>query len=794
MIDGPDEQGIIIHDGVIGGDEDFDNIPEQLPVLPLNDVVLFPGMVIPLVVDTKRSIKLVDSVISGSQFMITALQRNHAIPDDQVEEADLYEHGCQTRVLKMLKFPDDTVRVLVQGLSRCRMTSFVGGHDFLVARYDVLNDSAEDSLEIEALARNASQRFLEVITMSPTLPEELKVAVFNADNPGQLSDIIASNLNMTLKERQMLLKSARPRIRLKRLTKLLNREREVLRLGTEIQNKVSETFNQNQRETILREQLKAIQTELGELDQQQVDNREIEEKVLAAGLPPDVLAVANKERKRLLALPTASPEYGVIRTYLDWITELPWSKTTDDRLDIEAARRVLDKDHYDLVKIKDRILEFLAVLKLKQNLKGPILCLAGPPGVGKTSLGQSIARALGRKFIHMSLGGVRDEAEIRGHRRTYIGALPGRIIQGLRNAGTCNPVFMLDEIDKLGSDFRGDPSSALLEVLDPEQNNSFSDHYLDVPFDLSRVLFITTANVTHTIPPALLDRMEVLQLSGYTQQEKLQIARKYLVPKQIRAHGLKRSQIALHQEAIKKVIQGYTREAGVRNMEREIANLCRKTARHIATGGRKVTIDAKQVRSFLGPPRFEAESAESQNDPGVATGLAWTPTGGDILFIEVTRMEGKGQLILTGSLGDVMKESARTALSYVQSRAEQFGIREGLLDKADIHIHVPSGAIPKDGPSAGVAIATALVSLVTERSVAGDLAMTGEISLRGKVMPVGGVKEKVLAAARAGIKRIILPEKNRVDLEDVPPEIRKSLRFKYVSRIDEAVRYALRKS
>jgi len=565
----------------------------------------------------------------------------------------------------------------------------------------------------------------------------------------------------------------------------------VLRLGTEIQHKVSETFAKSQRDFFLREQIKTIRKELGEDDPQGLDQKELTEKIAKARMPKEVLEAANKEKERLAAIPAASPEYAVIRTYLDWLTELPWAVSTQDMLDIAKAREILDADHYDLKKVKDRILEYLAVLKLKRDLKGPILCFVGPPGVGKTSLGQSIARALGRKFIRMSLGGVRDEAEIRGHRRTYIGALPGRIIQGLRKAGSRNPVFMLDEIDKLGMDFRGDPSSALLEVLDPEQNSTFSDHYLNVPFDLSGVLFITTGNLLDPMPPALRDRMEVLELPGYTLTEKLHIARKYLVPKQIRNHGLTKSLIAFPDAALENIISDYTREAGVRNLEREIANACRKVARDVAEGKRqKHTIRPELLHSLLGPKKYEAETAEKLAEPGVVTGLAWTPAGGDILFVEATQMPGRGQLILTGSLGDVMKESARAALSYMRANAARFGLVIRGDDKTDIHIHVPAGAIPKDGPSAGIAIMLALYSLLLKKPVPPDIAMTGEITLRGKVMPIGGVKEKVLAATRAGIRRIILPERNRRDLEEIPPEVRDKVRFKFVATVDEAIRFA----
>ncbi len=775
------------------GSEDV--IPKVLPVLPLSDVVLFPSMVAPLVVTTAKSIRLIDSVVSGTRFLITVLQKDRAAQDDEVTFGDLHEFGCVARLIKMLKFPDETVRILVQGISRCHISRPEENKHFLEAHCLSLKDEIEDSVEVSALLRNASQRFQEIITLSPALPEELKIAVFNIEDPGKLTDLIASHLNMTLEERQALLEDYRPKSRLNRLATLLNRELEVLRIGTEIQHKVSETFSKTQREFFLREQMKAIKQELGEKDQQTVDVQEIDRKIAGAKMPPDAHEAAKKERDRLMTIPTASPEYAVVRTYLDWLTELPWAVTTEDMLDIRKARKILDQDHFDLKKIKDRILEFLAVLKLKKDLKGPILCFMGPPGVGKTSLGQSIARALGRKFVRMSLGGMRDEAEIRGHRRTYIGALPGRIIQGLRKAGTRNPVFMLDEIDKLGVDFRGDPAAALLEVLDPEQNTSFTDHYLNVPFDLSSVLFITTGNMVDTIPIALRDRMEILELPGYTLTEKVCIAEKYLVPKEIEAHGMKGTQVAFERKAIEHIIADYTREAGVRNLDREIANICRKIARGIAEGrAGKVVVTPQKLHGFLGHKVFESEAAERVTDPGVATGLAWTPTGGDILFIEATQMAGRGSLILTGSLGDVMKESARAALSYIRANSRKLSLDRNFARHLDFHIHVPAGAIPKDGPSAGLAIVVALMSLVTQRPVAGDVAMTGEITLRGKVMPVGGIKEKALAAARAGIRRVVLPKRNERNLEDLPPEVRRKLQFIFVRNVDETLRYVLSES
>lgn len=787
--DAPESPG---HSAVVpareGGGE---TLPEILPVLPLNDIVLFPGMIAPLVANTARSIKLLEDAGATTRLLIASLQKNREAPDDQVGLQDVMSFGCICRLLKMLRFPDETVRVLVQGVARCRIVGEAEPAPYLRARYVVIEDANEESsIEAEALARAASTLFQEIITMSPTLPDELKIAVVNIEEPGRLSDLIAANLNLTLEDRQKLLEENRPIERLKMLAPLLTREREVLRVGNEIQSQVTQSFAKTQRDFFLREQLKAIKKELGEIDQQQLDANEFEEKIKKARMPPEVEKVARKEVERLAAIPAMSPEYGLIRTYLDILCELPWSVTTEDNLDIARAAKILDEDHYDLKKVKERILEYLSVLKLKRDLKGPILCFVGPPGVGKTSLGQSIARALGRAFVRVSLGGIRDEAEIRGHRRTYVGAMPGRIIQSLRKAGSRNPVFMLDEIDKLGADFRGDPAAALLEVLDPAQNHSFSDHYLDVPFDLSRILFIGTCNIVDTMPPPLRDRMELIELPGYTQQEKVFIAEKHLIPRQIENHGLKPEQIEIPRETVERVIADYTREAGVRNLDRELASLCRKAARRIAEGkAQRVVVRPNLLRSWLGPVRFESETAEKRTEPGVVTGLAWTATGGDILFIEATKMPGKGNLILTGSLGEVMKESARAALSYVRAHAEEWGLDPKFAENTDFHIHVPAGAIPKDGPSAGLAMLAALYSLVTGRPVPADVAMTGEITLRGRVMAVGGIKEKVLAAARAGIREIIMPLPNRRHLADVPAEVRRAITFHFVRTAKAALQF-----
>jgi len=770
-------------------------VPELLPVMPLSNFVLFPGMVAPLVVTTDESKKLVKKLSERAPHFITALQRKEEIDEANLTTDDIYRVGCVARLIKTLKFPDGSTHVLVEGMSRCELQDLNNAGKFTMAHYTMIKDEVDESLETEALSRSATEKFQQLVTMSPNMPDELSVAIFNMDKPEQLSDLIATNLPIPPEVRQSLLADNHPGRRLKTLMEFVNREYQILLLGNKIESKVHESFTKTQREIFLREQLKTIQKELGEDDPQATEILELEKNLDAAKLPKEARAAADKELQRLKAVPPASPEHGVIRTYLDVLSELPWNKSTEDHLDILAAEKILNKDHYGLEKVKERILEYLSVLKLKKDMKGPILCLAGPPGVGKTSLGKSVARALGREFVRMSLGGMHDEAEIRGHRRTYIGAMPGRIIEGLRRCGANNPVFMLDEIDKVGADFRGDPASALLEVLDPEQNDTFNDHYLDIDFDLSKVLFITTANVLDTIPGPLRDRMEVIHISGYTLLEKVHIARRYLVPKAIKAHGLKRGQIKFTAEALECIIGGYTAEAGVRNLERQIANVCRKVARGFAEGKtRPVEVTQKKIKGFLGPVKVDRDLAEQKAMTGVVTGLAWTPYGGDILFIEATRMAGKGQLILTGSLGDVMKESARAALSYLRANAATFKIDEEIFAKSDIHIHVPAGATPKDGPSAGVAISLAILSMLQNKPIRPDLAMTGEISLRGRVLPVGGVKEKVLAAARAGIKHIMLPEKNKIDLADIPDDVKKKLTFKTVKNIDQALRYALKLS
>lgn len=766
-------------------------IPEVLPVLPLRGIVIFPSQIHPFLVSRPASLKLIDEVGQTNRIIALAAQKN---PEDENPTPEsVFRHGTAVRILKMLRYPDQSVRVLVQGIARIELVEFTQADPYFKARVKRPEETFVADKEIDALQAHLLSQFSKFVSLVPYLPDELQGIAMQVREPGRLTDLVASYLKIAVEEAQDLLFTTDVRQRLEKLISILTREIELLELGHKIQSQVQTELNKNQREYYLRQQLKAIQKELGEGDARSSEIEELEKKLEAARMPEEARKAAEKELDRLRMIPPESAEHTVVRTYLDWLVSLPWSISTEDNLDIRHAREVLDEDHYDLEKIKERILEFLAVRKLKKDTKGPILCFVGPPGTGKTSLGRSIARALGRKFVRLSLGGIRDEAEIRGHRRTYIGALPGRIIQGIRNAGSNNPLFILDEVDKLGADFRGDPAAALLEVLDPEQNNSFADHYLDVPFDLSQVLFLTTANVLDTIPHALRDRMEVLELPGYTEEEKLQIVKRHLLPKQLAENGLGDRKIELTPEAAAEIIRSYTREAGLRNLEREIARVFRKIARAVTEGEvppEKIT--PEMVRGYLGPPRFFQEVAERTQEPGVATGLAWTANGGDILFIESTRMSGQKGLTLTGSLGDVMKESMQAALSYIRSRADRLGIPSDFFDKSDIHVHVPAGAIPKDGPSAGVTIAASLASLLTGRPVRSDVAMTGEITLRGKVLPVGGIKEKVLAARRAGIKTIILPRRNESDLEDVPEELRRELKMVFVDTVDEVLAAALR--
>jgi len=765
--------------------------PEELPILPIRESVLYPKMILPFMVSQERLIKLIDAALVTNKMIGIVALRNKEATD--VKPGDLHEVGCAAYILKMLKMPNNSIRLLIQGISRIRLTEFTQEEPYLRAKITTLQDYGEKTTEVQALMVGVKGIFQKFVEMAPNLPAELTIMAMNLDEPGVLADLIASTLNIPLEDKQDILETLEVKERLAKVNVLLNKELSVMELGSKIQSQVREGIDKTQREYFLREQLKAIQKELGEKDERTAEIEELRQRLIQAKLPPEAMKEAERELDRLAKMPPAAAEYTVARTYLDWLIDLPWAISTEDNLDITQAQKVLDEDHYDLEKVKKRILEYLAVRKLKADMKGPILCFVGPPGTGKTSLGKSIARALGRKFIRMSLGGVRDEAEIRGHRRTYVGALPGRIIQGIRKAGSNNPVFMLDEIDKLGMDFRGDPSSALLEVLDPEQNYSFSDHYLEVPFDLSKVMFITTANILDPIPPALRDRMEVLDLPGYTEEEKLGIAKDFLVPKQIEAHGLSKENIKFEDQALRRITLEYTREAGVRNMEREIANICRGVARKVAEGQKGLTVvEAESVPSFLGPAKFFSEVAERTSEPGVATGLAWTPTGGDILFIEATRMKGRKGFSLTGQLGEVMKESAQAALSYVRAKAKTLKIPENFFDSSDIHIHVPAGAIPKDGPSAGVTIFTAITSLLTGRPVRNDVAMTGEITLRGLVLAVGGIKEKILAARRAGITTVILPKRNEKDLQEVPEQVKKDMKFHFVQRMDEVIRIALK--
>jgi ATP-dependent Lon protease len=785
---------------ILGGAEKSDalprissrSLPDTLPTLGLSDIVIFPGAVVPLLVETGPSLKLIDDIVAGDRLFAAVLQRKPEIAEPLPE--DLHEVGCASRLSKMVKFPDGTARVLVEGLWRIRLTKYAPPAPYLRASYELLRDETEDTIELQAMLRNAHRQFEEIARMSTALSDQVKVAALNTEHPGHFADLIAANLNLSLEERQKLLETVSVRERLQKLLPLLNREQEVLTLSSKIQSDVASSIAKTQRDFFLREQMRAIQRELGEGETGSGETKSLREKIEQTPMPAEARKAAEQELERLQQTPPAAAEYAVGRNYLDWILSLPWEKSTEDKLDLKAAARILNEQHFGLTKVKDRLLEFIAVIKRRKQIKGPILCLVGPPGVGKTSLGKSVADALGRKFARISLGGMRDEAEIRGHRRTYVGALPGRIIQTLRRVESRNPVILLDELDKVGADFRGDPAAALLEVLDPAQNNTFTDHYLDLPFDLSRVLFITTANWLEPIHPALRDRLEVIELPSYTESEKLQIAKRYLVPRQIEEHGLTRKDVKFTDSALRKLIREYTREAGVRQLEREIAALSRKATRKIISQNGKaatVKLEAENLKDFLGHAPFIAETAEKITEYGIATGLAWTPFGGDVLFIEATRMRGRGNLLLTGSLGEVMKESAQTAMSYLRSQARLLDLDLSDYNKFDIHIHVPAGATPKDGPSAGVTIVAALASLLTKRRVRFRMAMTGEISLRGRVLRVGGIKEKVLAASRFGIKEIILPEQNRPDWLDVPAEVRARLKAHFVGHIADVLRLAL---
>jgi ATP-dependent Lon protease len=784
-------------------------VPETLPVLPLRETIPLPDTLIPLAVGQERSVRLIDDVLRGNRMLVMVASRHPEVeapgPDD------LFEVGVVGAIARMIKVPDGTMRVLVQGGQRVHIDRWVRESPYLVAEISELPDVAPaETAELEALTRNVQQTFSSIVEGNPYLPEELQLAIANIDDPSTLSHLIAGSLRLKPEEKQGLLEEADVARRLRRLVDILARELEVISIGSEIQNQVQSEIDKSQREFVLRQQLDAIRRELGEFDESAAEANELRQQLDAIALPEEVRRQVDRELKRLEALPTQAAEHGMIRTWLEWIATLPWDKTTDDNLDLEHARTVLDEDHYDIEQVKDRILEFLAVRKLmaasaaggrESEARGSILSFIGPPGVGKTSLGRSIARALGRKFERISAGGVRDEAEIRGHRRTYIGAMPGTIIRALRDAGSKNPLFMIDEIDKMGSDWRGDPSSAMLEVLDPEQNATFRDHYLDVPFDLSSVMFITTGNTTDTIPGPLLDRMEVIQLAGYTEEEKLEIAKRYLVPRQIERNGLRKSWISFSERALRAIIRDYTREAGVRNLERQIGTVCRKVAREVAessdsaNGKRpaKASISEARARELLGRPRYYPEVKRRTRGPGVATGLAWTPVGGDVLFIEATSYPGKGRLTITGQLGEVMRESAQAALSYVRGHHAEItpGLGEDWFANNDIHIHVPAGAIPKDGPSAGVTMATALTSLISARPVRDDVAMTGEITLTGQVLPIGGLKEKALAAQRSGIRTVIAPAPNQADVEEIPEHLRRDLEFVFVEEIGEVLAVAL---
>ncbi len=768
------------------------SLPGELAIIPGGQGAVFPSMMVPITVSDEKTIKLIDDAVAGDRILGIFAQRQGV---EEAPPANLYEIGTAAGIVRMLKMPDGTVHALLQGIHRVRLVELVQVEPYLKGKIDKVEEELEKTPELEALMRNILALFQKLVSLAPNLPDELSVAAVNLVEPGVVADFVAAHSNLKPEESQEILETLDVRKRMEKLTTFVNRELEILELGTKIQSQVKSEMDKTQREFLLREQLKAIQKELGETDERTMEINELQAKIEEAQLPPEAAKEAERELDRLSKMPPQAAEYTTARTYLEWLTSLPWAISTEDNLDVAQAQRILDEDHYDLEKVKERILDYLAVRGLKGDMKSPILCFVGPPGTGKTSIGKSIARALGRKFIRMSLGGIRDEAEIRGHRRTYVGALPGRIIQSIHRAGSNNPVFMLDEIDKIGADFRGDPSAALLEALDPEQNFAFSDHYLEVPFDLSKVMFITTANIMDPVPPALRDRMEVLELPGYTEVEKLHIAKKFLIPKQLEENGLSTGLLKISDNAVLAIARYYTREAGLRNLEREIGTICRKRARMVAEGDKsKTTVTPKKLVEFLGQRKFRHEVAERSDEIGVATGLAWTPAGGDVLFVESTLMPGKGNLILTGQLGDVMQESARAALSYARSKAASLRITEDFYSKNDVHIHVPAGAIPKDGPSAGVTMAVSLVSALTKRPVSKDVAMTGEVTLRGKVLPVGGIKEKVLAANRAGIKKVVLPRDNDKDLEEVPQHVREELKFSFVESVDEVLKATLKKA
>jgi ATP-dependent Lon protease len=769
-------------------------IPDQLPLLPVRDIVVFPYMVLPLFVGREMSIKAIEAALAGNRMIFLATQK--ALDVENPTPDDIHVIGTVGIIMRMLKLPDERIKILVQGLSKAKISGYIQTDPYYSVRIEKINETkaASSTLESEAVMRTVKEQIERIVSLGKVLIPDVMVVIENLEDPGRLADMIASNLGLKVEVTQSVLEITEPLKRLRQISEILAKEIEVLSMQQKIQAQAKGEMDKTQREYFLREQLKAIQKELGELDERAEEVAEFRKRVKDAKMPEKVLKETEKQLKRLEKMHPDTAESATVRTYLEWMVELPWSKKSKDNLDLRAANKVLNEDHYDLEKVKERILEYLAVRKLKEKMKGPILCFVGPPGVGKTSLGKSIARALGREFVRISLGGVRDEAEIRGHRRTYVGALPGRMIQGMKQAGTSNPVFMLDEIDKVGMDFRGDPSAALLEVLDPEQNNTFTDHYLGVPFDLSEVMFITTANLIDPILPALRDRMEIIEIPGYTEEEKLGIAQRYLIPRQLNEHGITEKHVKIVEAAIRQIIIHYTREAGVRNLEREIANVMRKVAKKVAEGkGLGFPVNAGNLHKYLGVPKFVPESELEKDEIGVATGLAWTEAGGDVLYIEATVMKGKGALTLTGHLGDVMKESAQAALSYVRSREKTLGINPDMFTKQDLHIHVPAGAIPKDGPSAGITMATAIASAMAQVPTRRDLAMTGEITLRGRVLPIGGLKEKILAAKRARLTAVILPKRNKKDLDEIPKHILKGIQLVFADTMDDVMKVALRR-
>ena len=780
---------------IIEEDDKTTEIPTTLPLLPVRDVVIFSDMLLPLFVGREKSVRSVEDAVNGNGFVFLATQKDPTV--ENPSQDDIYRTGTVGRVLRMLKLPDGRVKVLVQGLTKGNIAKFVRKRSPYRVQIDLLPEDPVEkvTLEVEALMRNVREQSEKILALRGEINPDIISILQNVDDPGKLADLVASNLRLKIEDAQALLEILEPVARLKRINDLLSRELELSAMQAKIQSEVKDEISKSQRDYYLREQVRAIYRELGEHDERSTEIDEFQRKIKKARMSTDANEEALKQLKRLEQMHPDSAESNVIRSYLDWLVEMPWSKWSADVIDIRKARQILDREHYGLASVKDRILEYLSVRKLNPRMKGPILCFVGPPGVGKTSLGQAIARAVKRKFVRISLGGIRDEAEIRGHRRTYIGALPGRILQGLKQCGTSNPVFMMDEIDKLGADFRGDPSSALLEALDPEQNLAFSDHYLNLPFDLSRVMFILTANLTDTIPSALLDRMEVISLSGYTEEEKVEIARRHLIPRQIRESGLKVKQVAISEKALRQIIAEYTSEAGVRNLDREIGNICRKVARRIAEGQRlPAGITQQSLAKYLGPAKFIPEMDQEASQMGLATGLAWTQAGGEVLYVEASLMKGKGDLIITGQLGEVMQESARAAVTFARGYVKQARIKRSGLDTQDVHIHVPAGAIPKDGPSAGIAMATALVSVLSGNAVRNDVAMTGEVTLRGRVLPIGGLKEKALGAVRAGIKAVIIPKKNVKDLVEIPPNLKRRLKFIPVKTMEEVLENALEHS